>query len=235
MCPHIEKRHRYFEEVGQLLTRHHSGLDWPSLLESLRRLSPRPGTPLTPAAVRPLAALFVEVFALSSKISLVLDDDHMTDRIASIFARHADPSSLLVLPSPANEQQAQQDMDGLVQDFAEVDELASVTTLPTLYATVRRCVQITNDFVAGLVGSGGRAEECLSRVLQYLVSKSDQSKASKNPKIINKLNTKLISFSDRDTRYSGRTNPTSAAVSSTRKKKVFSLPFVFIIYFINLI
>jgi CRP-like cAMP-binding protein len=65
-----------------------------------------------------------------------------------------------------------------------VVELASVTTLPTLYATVRRCVQATSDFFVGLrrleeqKGSepDQGAHELLTRVLNYLASKSDQSK-----------------------------------------------------------
>ncbi|ELR19802.1 3',5'-cyclic-GMP phosphodiesterase, partial [Acanthamoeba castellanii str. Neff] len=164
------------EEVGQLLTRHHGGLDWPALLGSLRQLAfdvNQSGTTTTTAGavaaekVRPLADLFVEVFALSSKISLVLDDAGVTDRVAAIFARHADPASLAIAAAGG-----EKNMDGLVQDFAEVVELASVTTLPTLYATV------TNDFFAGLrslQGESARGQELLARALQYLASKSDQS------------------------------------------------------------
>jgi hypothetical protein len=174
--------------VGQLLTRHHGGLDWPALLGSLRQLAfdvNQSGTTTTTAGavaaekVRPLADLFVEVFALSSKISLVLDDAGVTDRVAAIFARHADPASLAIAPpSAAAAAGGEKNMDGLVQDFAEVVELASVTTLPTLYATVRRCVQVTNDFFAGLrslQGESAGGQELLARALQYLASKSDQS------------------------------------------------------------
>jgi len=170
------------EQVGQLLTQHHGSLDWPALLGSLRQLAldaNQSGTKTTTAGavaaekVRPLAGLFVEVFALSSKISLVLDDASVTDRVAAIFARHADPASLAIAPSAAGDEK---NMDGLVQDFAEVVELASVTTLPTLYATVRRCVQVTNDFFAGLLqGESAGGQELLARALQYLASKSDQS------------------------------------------------------------
>jgi hypothetical protein len=164
-------------EVGRLLTRHHGGLDWPALLGSLRNLAAQRGQEAKADSVRPLAALFVEVFALSSKISLVLDDDGVTDRVAGIFARHVDPVATA-------EGATEQNMDGLVQDFAEVVELASVTTLPTLYATVRRCVQATSDFFVGLrrleeqKGSepDQGAHELLTRVLHYLASKSDQSK-----------------------------------------------------------
>lgn len=169
--------------MGQLLTRHHGSLDWPALLGSLRQLAldvNQSGTKTTTAGavaaekVRPLADLFVEVFALSSKISLVLDDAGVIDRVAAIFARHADPASLAIAPPSAAGDE--KNMDGLVQDFAEVVELASVTTLPTLYATVRRCVQVTNDFFAGLLqGESAGGQELLARALQYLASKSDQS------------------------------------------------------------
>lgn len=165
---HSAERSSVLSEVGRLLTREHDTLDWPTLLDSLRHVAVTADgvARVSAAGLRPLAAFFVEVFALSSRVSLVLDDAELIDRVAGIFARHADPATLCVGADPDEQ---------LLLDFAETaPEMTSLTSFPTAYATLRRCVQVTNDFLLGIAGSDAR----LADVRQYLTCKRDRSKVT---------------------------------------------------------
>jgi len=185
LCTHThsgddDQHHLEGEEIGRLLTHHHPALDWAALLDSLRRLAVSVAThtasPAEAAQLLPLACFFGEVFALSSGISLFLGDADVVGRVAAVFARHVDPD-VRVRVDDGN--------DGMrfILDFAEtLTELSSVaSTLPTLYATVFRSTQITNDVFEGLCKSGRHQDKEASSkklmgVLRYLNDKVDQSK-----------------------------------------------------------
>jgi len=142
---------------------------------------------VTPALMRPLTSFFLAVFALSSKVSFVLTDEELANRVAAVLARHAHPSTLLVCAqdsvvppteaaaaAAAARQQQPSSMGALMQEFAQhVGELSALTTLPYPYATVRHSVQVTNDFFAGLCQRDPhKSADCWSRVLAYLESRS---------------------------------------------------------------